>query len=1123
MLSRLWKIGLHFGLIAGTWAGIRIGVELFFPRVASLSAQELVQESASDSDQESALPQTLSDRLGPDSALSNRGLYYNVHPFTASEGESILIEMISEAFDTYLILLDADENQVAADDDGGDGTNARIAFTASTPGQYLVIATSYNAEATGPYTLTLRTTTAEVVNQTEQQSEMGRLLNLGSQQASVGQIQEALATYQQVLEMAQRLGDRSAESLAYIGIGRAYGDSGVYEAALSAYEQALAIVQAVGNRFAEGIVLNNMGSIYDEQGRYEQALDYFQRSLVIRIEVGDRAGEGRTLNNMGLVYSNLGQYERALEHHQRVLGIRHEVGDRIGEGSTLNNIGTVYADTGQYGQAIDYFQRALAIRHEVGDRRGEGFTLGNLGETYKLLGQYEEALNYLQQALAIRTELGDRNGEATTLQGIGAVYRNLRQYELALDYYQQALEIRVEIGDRSGESTTLNSLGLVYDSLGQSEQALQFFQNALAIAQEIGDRPGEAVALNNIGSIYMGLADYDQALEIVQVSLSVTREMGQQDNEGLILSNLGVIFELQGQVEMAIAFYKASVNAYEIVRADTLALPQELQLSYTEKVSDTYRRLADLLLSQGRLLEAQQVLELLKLEELREFTRGVVHGTDMRQVDYSDAELAVLENHGSIVNLGRAIAQCEQIRPVCGERSTLISQRRDLIEDYNQAVRTLMEEIRRRFGEDLAALNPEDFAAQAGSVLQDNPHTMLIYPLVLDDKIWLLWGTSGGVVSQFEVRDVDQATLGDAVLRFRGLMQACETRRCTTVDLPNIQAVAQELYDFLIPPPLAAELQRLEQQAAQAGEVPNLVFALDRTIRYLPPAALFDGDRYLVERFTISTVLSAALTRTDKPLPPGTEASVLALGLSEPVPPIPAENIRGFGALEYVPIEVHSIVQAESPGIFPGEVRLNREFDEWVFEDLLDRHILHIATHGEFVPARNDLSYLMLGTQQPLRIARIKDWQAEFSAVSLVVLSACETALGDRSQDGVEINGIAHSFLQAGVNTVIASLWQVNDPATSDLMQAFYHALAQGTETEPVAIAQALRTAQLQMLNAASPSEQSTPDQSVSQSENDATRASIVRQGPLVDSTERSVNYAHPYYWSPFVILGNGL
>jgi CHAT domain-containing protein len=335
------------------------------------------------------------------------------------------------------------------------------------------------------------------------------------------------------------------------------------------------------------------------------------------------------------------------------------------------------------------------------------------------------------------------------------------------------------------------------------------------------------------------------------------------------------------------------------------------------------------------------------------------------------------------------------------------------------------------------------------------------------------------------------------VLKFRQLLQTPSS------NIAELQATGKQLYDWLILP-LEPELKE--------NKIQNLVFSLDRAARYIPMSALFNGEKYLIENYAVSTIVSADLTNTSDRIPPGTQnTSVLALGLSNAV--------SGFNPLPNVPAELDAIVRKQpndAKGIYPGLEFLNQDFDWRSLRDNLFGHkLLHIATHGEFVPGSPDASYLLLGTGEKLAIPKIATLQ-DLGNVSLVVLSACETALAGPGQDGTEINGISYYFLNAGAKAVMASLWKVDDDSTSQLMQNFYNNLAQGTSTTPITKAQALRQAQLNLLR----SNSSTTDNSE--------QRSTLGVVPITDSPTPSTNrtttgFSHPYYWAPFILIGNGL
>ena len=329
-------------------------------------------------------------------------------------------------------------------------------------------------------------------------------------------------------------------------------------------------------------------------------------------------------------------------------------------------------------------------------------------------------------------------------------------------------------------------------------------------------------------------------------------------------------------------------------------------------------------------------------------------------------------------------------------------------------------------------------------------------------------------------------------------MEACEIRACETDDIAKIKPVSQKLYNWLIKP-LEGELKE--------NKVKNLVFALDRVTRYLPMSALYDGKQYLIENYTIHNVLSSDLANTSARLPTKIEdTKILAMGVSEAV--------GGFSALKNVPIEVDNIVRSSKrdKGVYPGKEYLNESFDYKTLRDnLTGNNILHLATHGKFVPGKRKSSYLLLGNGDKLAIPKIQTL-AGLSNINLVVLSACQTALASSHQDGVEIASLAYSFMNKGAKSVIASLWQVADNSTSTLMQNFYNNLA--NNKQKMTKAEAMRLAQLQLLY--------NKDVTV----DDIKRGDdVIFDSGLPSSDEESEpkSFAHPYYWAPFVLIGNGL
>ena len=617
--------------------------------------------------------------------------------------------------------------------------------------------------------------------------------------------------------------------------------------------------------------------------------------------------------------------------------------------------------------------------------------------------------------------------------------------------------------------------------------ALLVSLTAPVLAQTESDRKAEADRLLQQGREQFQTSQYREALQSWQKALAIFSDIGEREGEGLTLSNLGYLYEQQEQPELAIVFYKQSVIVREGIRQ---VLERELQESYTETVAGTYRSLADLLLSQDRIYEAQQVLELLKLQEIQDFTRSQRARGKLPKVVLLHQEKEIIRSYGKLVTFGAKIAECEQNN--CPQISALRDQRQTLKGQFNQDVRNWETVIRKRDYQDKQFLDPNFFNDTANRIIQASdqynaePGTAVIYPLVLKDKLWLLWAAKGKVIGKREITNVGRQQLNQEVIKLRGFLQDPNS------DVAELQKTAQQLYDWLIRP-IEGELE--------AGKIHHLAFSLDRGFRYIPMAVLHDGEKYLIEKYTITTFTSADenFSDTQDRLPSKREeTSIIGVG---------ASRFRSGNNLPYVEEEINAIVMREDDpndeqGIYPGNQFLNEAFTFRILRDnLKGRKLLHIATHGDFVPGDQYQSYLVLGDGEKLDIPKIQILDDYLDDVHMVVLSACETALGDslltdpKQEEGIEINALSFYFLSGGAKTVMASLWRVDDTSTSQIMQRFYCTLA--NENPSITKAQALRKAQ----------------------------ESLLKNTPLdcEQSTSDNPDFTHPHYWAPFILIGNGL
>jgi len=943
----------------------------------------------------------------------------------------------------------------------------------------------------------------------DRKNERRSLSNLGDAYNSLGNFSKAIEYHEQSLAIARELKDRQAELGAMANLSIAYLSTNNFVKAIKYLEPLLAVARERKNRSLEGVFLTMLGVAHIGLSDHPKVIKYLEQSLAISQEVKTRQDEiaiSKTrqdemvaLAGLGMAYHMLNNYSKGLEYHQQLLTLARKLRDRKSEGIALSGIGIAYSDMlGNYAKAIEYQEQSLAIARELKNRQEEGRALGLLGDIYRSLDNHSKAIEYQEQSLAIARELKNRQEEGRALNRLGTAYRSLGNYAKAIEYHQQGLAIAQELKSRWNEGDALGKLGDDYYYLGNYTKAIEYYEQSLVISREVKNRRGEGVSLSDLGNAYRYLGNYARAMEYYEQSLAIDREIKNREGEGIILGNIGLTLRKQQQIELAIIFYKQSVNVRETIRKDIRTLSRDLQESYTQTVAGTYRALADLLLAQGRIGEAQQVLELLKVQELRDYTRDTRAGdTPSMALDKSETE--IIKAHTTLVAFAQEIQTCSD-DPACANSKrleVLIQQRNQQNAAFTKLVKTLEAQLKQRGETDVAFINPNDpnndFRRRAEEIITSQPGTLLIYPLVLEDKMWLLVGSSGPVFTRYEVK-VSQKELAATILEFRAEMKRCETSVCTPADTARVKQISQKIYQWMFPAKLQKELQANVKQPIQ-----NLVFAPDRATRYIPMGALFDGKQYLIERYTISTIVAASKTDSGAKLP--SQPTVLAMGLSDAV--------SGFSALPGVPGELDAIVKTtsstDSRGIFPGDEVLNQIFTKSKLQIGLPRYqILHLATHGKFVPGAIEQSFLVLGDGNPFTIPDIQGLDG-LPGVHLVVLSACETALGDRrEQDGIEIAGISNAFLQRGAKSVIASLWQVNDPSTSLWMQRFYQNLARGNLTK----SQAIQQVQLDFLKG-----------KVTLKELQSFRASADRHL----EAGRQIDLTHPYYWAPFILIGNAL
>ncbi len=873
-----------------------------------------------------------------------------------------------------------------------------------------------------------------------------------------------------------------------------------YTAALDLYQQILKqclhheVYRCVGEAQLQ------LGEIFRKLQQYDEALEYYQQALATlrKLEHSDAPTLlGSTLNGLALVNRSAGNYSQAQNFFEQAIALHRQEGNRLEESFVLNNLGLMQQDQSAYFAALDFFQVAADNFASLERFEYQQIVLGNIGATYVSLGQYEKALSIFEEALVLSRSTRNVWQEGFLLHNIGLVYIQTQSYEQALQFTQEALDLRQAIGDPSGKSVSLNNIAYIYLQLGDYPQALTNANAAFEIAVTHGDRLNQSSSLDTLGEIYAHSELWESAIKSYLQAIAMRQASGDLQGQAVTLQHLGQLYRAQKQTELAIIFHKQAVNLIERIRDDLQPLPLEQQRAYADTVTDLYRDLADLLLQQNRVLEAQRVIDLLKVQELDEVLRGV-RGEDstVSGIPLTPEERQLITEGQQIFQQAAAIAgELSELRQILGEdrtadqnarifelenqQSTLLSNFLTFVDsDEVQALIAQLEEKGQR-GDLVLELESDEFINLRNN-LDEIGNAALLYPVILENRIELVLVNSSGPPVHYPI-PVDEATLRDTVFDFR------EALRDKT---SNPQPLAQQLYDWVIPPELAAVLD--EQ------DINTLLYAPDGILRYVPLAALHDGNRWLIQRYRINHITAASLT--DLNLQDDPEPLVLAGAFSQGSHASPAGNLAG---LPYAGIEVENLTQLlpSSDPLFDDQFTLAGT------APLMNDHtIVHFATHAAFLIDNPLESFILFGNGDRLTLQDLKGWRGRFSNVDLVVLSACETGVGEvRDADGQEILGFGYLMQAAGASAAMASLWSVSDGGTQILMTRFYDYLSQGLSK-----AEALQQAQLSLI---------TGDKV---SIEDVER--IIGQRQTTEEAERVYQQlSHPYYWAPFILIGNGL
>ncbi len=926
---------------------------------------------------------------------------------------------------------------------------------------------------------------------------------------------EAAALYEEVLAIYQADKNANGEAATLVSLSRSHSVLKNYATAEAYNTRAAEMFGELKDEENEAYALLNLGALYAAQHENERAKTTFERALTIFRRLKNRRGIGLTLISIADVNSYLNEHVEAIRRIGEAQEIFRAEKEPAGEYAAHFTLGTIRYALSEYDESLKASGRALKIAGETNDLNRQANVLVNLALVYSALGQYRKSFEIYEKVLAITGETGDRFTESIALNNVGYDYFKQKDYEKAKKYLVQSIEILRAQKARREEAYALHNLGLAFYKLKDYAEAVKLYDQALAIYLEVKDRRPESFLYDSYGEVYRDLGQFDRAAANLEKSLILAREIKYSNVEASALANLMILWERRGQPKLAAFYGKQAVNVYQTIRGDNRNLDEDAQKSFLKSNEETYRRLADLLIAQGRLIEAQQILDMLKEEEFYGFVRRDQSEIERlsQRADLTADETAALARYKSnaarVAAIGFEFGKLQDAVNTlpAGESLAAADQKR-----YAELAKQL-EDASAAFQIFLRGL-AEEFAKKPKVVeeIQENAG------LQADLKSW-----GSGVVALYTVAGADRyrviLTTPDAQIDGKTEIKVEDLNRKISefrqaVQNPNVdpRPLGKELYDILIKP--------IEKQLAGA-RAKTLLWSLDGTLRYLPLAALWDGERYFGQKYENVVITLASRTRLGETV--SQDWRVLGLGVTNAqavTEPNGTERIN-FAALPAVGNELRAIVSDETVrgndgGVLPGVILLNENFTENALKERLGKgyKVVHIASHFSFRPGNETKSFLLLGDGSALSLVKVRTSpQLKFKGVELLTLSACQTAVGETDATGKEIESFGEIAQQNGAKAVLATLWSVADESTQVLIGEFYRLRK---ENANLTKSEAMQRAQQAMIEGKL---QSSAEAVKKRAE--LVGASGANKNLPVFTKDAKKPFAHPFYWSPFVLIGN--
>jgi len=867
--------------------------------------------------------------------------------------------------------------------------------------------------------------------------------------------------YSEALQKAIDLGNISSKYNALSALAGLEVELGNYQLALDSYQAIKEYYIQIGDVQESASILLEEAFIYMMLGEFDKAEALIQTAYETAISLNNASLKARSLSGLGEIYRLKGDYTSFFTTLTTAFDAYVEIDNKWGIANSLISKGNFYNLTNDYENAIQEYMKADSLYAELKVPYYSATPLNNIGNVYFMQGDYEQALAYFKRAYELnRTMGGTSNFTLMIINNIGDAYREKKDYEQAEYWITKALNISETSGNQRRYLAALRSRGNLKVDLNKYEDAFNDFIEVYNRGEETPEVEFQIEVGKLTGRTLMRMNRLNEARDYLSEALDLSRNIGSRRYLWSILGYLGELEFVSGNPEVALEYYRESIEAIEFTRSRLSGGEEAQQLFLASEAKlNIYDAIVRILMAFGEVEEAMIYALKGNIENVQsQFGTQVFSSQEEALQRAREIQLRISGLEQSLVQ--------EKSRPENRQNTKLI-------EELN-ALKTIAEENYLSFVQDIisrdrslsrhleSTVNPNQLRANRRRI----PAEMaVIQYLVSTNYLYIFVATSDSVFAR-EI-PIAKQRIDEKALAFYNMHKLRPSSNSRTIGitqpdteshemvLEQMNILRDELYQLLIEPVLLEISNRS-----------HIAFIPNGTLNLIPFHALapFDQEERMLNN-TFSTFYNNDLSVFGTQMYEFDEIRLFAIGNAD-------------NSLPFAETEVQLLA-----GLFPGsEVLIRNEATKTrLFNVSEEFNMLHFATHGvlDFQVAEN--SYLVLaddpdsgddGRLTINDIFRIRNVEN----VGMVTLSACETAFNLENMIGWPVN-TAIAFLNIGVPSVVATLWQVDDEATSLFMHYFYENIPTMDK------ATALRNAR--------------------------------------KSLAENERFNHPYYWAAFTLMGD--